>query len=85
MDNISCKIISTNEKLTHWEIVLKKSFKYIPSEIFWILNVTILITIKFLNDWMQIYVQIIEGQENKHLLDYMSEQKDRKNSMFEYY
>ena len=40
MDNISCEIVSTNEKLTHWENVLKKSFKYIPSEIFWILNVT---------------------------------------------
>jgi hypothetical protein len=27
MDNISCKIMSSNEKLTHWENVLKKSFK----------------------------------------------------------
>jgi hypothetical protein len=34
---------------------------------------------------MQIYVQIMEGQEYKHLLDYMSEKKDRKNSKFEYY
>jgi hypothetical protein len=33
-------IMSTNEKLTHWENVLKKYFKYIPSEKFWILNVT---------------------------------------------
>jgi hypothetical protein len=32
--------MSTNEKLTHWENVLKKYFKYIPSEKFWILNVT---------------------------------------------
>jgi hypothetical protein len=34
---------------------------------------------------MQIKVQIMEGQEYKHLLDYMSEKKDRKNSIFEYY
>jgi hypothetical protein len=40
MDNISCKIMSTNGKLTHWENVLKKSFKQISSEKFWILNVT---------------------------------------------
>jgi hypothetical protein len=32
--------MSTNGKLTHWENVLKKSFKQISSEKFWILNVT---------------------------------------------
>jgi len=34
---------------------------------------------------MQIKVQIMEGQDYKHILDYMSEKKDRKNSIFEYY
>jgi hypothetical protein len=34
---------------------------------------------------MQIDIQIMEDQEYKHLLDYMNEKKDRKNSIFEYY
>ena len=67
-----------------WNFVLSKEviFKSLRS---FITLLNTFITIKFLNDWMQIKIQIMEGQEYKHLLDYMSEKKDRKNSIFQYY
>jgi hypothetical protein len=81
-------VVLVYEKLSplrlSWNVVLSKEIIFKSLRCFIILLNT-LITIKFLNDWMQIKVQIMEGQEYTHLLDYMSEKKDRKNSIFECY